>query len=458
MADSSFLSVLPSLLAIVLAVWTRQVFVSLIGGIWLGCSLLLMNPVAGLSLSLDKIIGVFGSMGDARVIVFTLCVGGLIALLEFGGGVKGFVAWLEQRQWADNPKRAQWLAWLVGVVIFIESNITVLVAGTTARPLFDKFKIPREKLAYIIDSTSAPICILIPFNAWGAFNLGLLSGSGVEQPLTVFVSAVALNLYAIITVALAALVITFDINFGPMKRATFTEPEYIAAERAGEEPVQASSPMMMLLPIAVLVAAMPVGLWLTGNGDILAGSGSKSVLVAVLLATFVAATMILFKGIARSGEVIDEYMRGAGRLVPVAVVLLLALALGGISKELNAGAYIAGLVKDSLPAFVLLPLLFLIASAVAFAIGSSWGTFAIMIPIAIQASSVVELAPAAFLAAVLSGGIFGDHASPISDTTVMSSMAADVDHIEHVRTQLPYALLAAFLSVIGFSVMGLVSA
>jgi len=464
MQDLGVLSVLPSLLAIVLAVWTRQVFVSLIGGIWLGCTLLLMNPLAGLSLALDKTIGVLSSAGDARVIVFTLCVGGLIALLEYSGGVRGFVAWLERRQWANSPKQAQCLAWVIGVVIFIESNITVLVAGTTARPLFDRFKVPREKLAYIIDSTSAPICILIPFNAWGAFNLGLLSGSGVEQPLSVFVSAIFLNLYAITAVVMTGLVIAFDINIGPMRRAKACQsvmPEPIHAElrfdHSSGSNIDSSKQgaALMLLPLLVLILAMPIGLWLTGDGNLMTGSGSKSVLAAVLLAAVVAAIMIMAKGLAGAGDIINEYMRGAGKLVPVAAILLLALALGGISKELEAGTYIAGLLKDNLPSYALLPMLFLVAAAVAFAIGSSWGTFAIMIPIAISAATVMELAPAAFVAAVLSGGIFGDHASPISDTTVISSMAADVDHIEHVRTQLPYALIAAGLSAIGFLLMGL---
>lgn len=468
MQDLGFLSVLPSLLAIVLAVWTRQVFVSLIGGVWLGCTLLLMNPLTGLSLALDKTIGVLSSAGDARVIVFTLCVGGLIALLEYSGGVKGFVAWLERRRWANSPKQAQCLAWLIGIVIFIESNITVLVAGTTARPLFDRFKVPREKLAYIIDSTSAPICILIPFNAWGAFNLGLLSGSGVEQPLSVFVSAIFLNLYAIIAVVLTGLVIAFDINIGPMKHAQAFQSSNSQSDDAAlgvdnnvdnntdnNTDNNKQSAALMLLPLLVLILAMPIGLWLTGDGNLMAGSGSKSVLAAVLLAAVVAAIMIMAKGLAGAGDIIHEYMRGAGKLVPVATILLLALALGGISKELDAGTYIAGLLKDSLPSYALLPMLFMVAAAVAFAIGSSWGTFAIMIPIAISAATVLELAPAAFVAAVLSGGIFGDHASPISDTTVISSMAADVDHIEHVRTQLPYALVAAGISAIGFLLMGL---
>jgi len=469
MNELGALAVLPSLLAIVLAVWTRQVFVSLIGGIWLGCSLLAASPVAGLADSIDRVVAVLSSAGDARVIIFTLCVGGFIALIEASGGVRGFVNWLEHRRWANSPKQSQWLAWMIGVFIFIESNITVLVAGTTAKPLFDRFKVSREKLAYIIDSTSAPICILIPFNAWGAFNLGLLDGAGVEDPLSVFISAVLLNLYAITAVVIAALVITFDINIGPMAKAEALARASVADEEQADlntsrvEDVTAplvSGPGFasnMLLPILVLVLAMPLGLWITGKGDLIEGSGSTSVLWAVLSATLVAGTMLWWRarGAVSFESISQRYFYGAGKMVPVALILMLALALGAVSRELQAGAYIASLVKDSLPMVVLAPVLFLIASAVAFAIGSSWGTFALMIPLAVQASSVVGIPVELLIAAVLSGGVFGDHASPISDTTVIASMAADVDHIEHVRTQLPYALIAGVISVVGFFLLSL---
>ncbi|MBB6521785.1 C4-dicarboxylate ABC transporter [Pseudoteredinibacter isoporae] len=471
MQDLGVVVLLPSLLAIVLAIWTRKVFVALIAGIWLGCYLLGGNPIAAIADSIDRIVNVLASAGDARVVLFTLCVGGLIALIEANGGVRAFVNWLEAKRWGQSRKQAQGLAWLSGVLIFIESNITVLVAATTAKPLFDRFNISRAKLAYIIDSTSAPICILIPFNAWGAFNLGLLSGAGVEDPLSVFFQAVLLNFYAIFAVLLAAAVIALDLNWGPMKaseqqakeigfseHAELSSPENAAAINEAlslndKGTVKASSPLAMLLPVLTLILVMPLGLWITGDGDLRQGSGSTSVLWAVLAASAVAASFMW----RQQKNMADSYFSGAGKMVPVALVLMLALALGAISRELQAGDYLAQVLQGSMPTALVLPVVFILASAVAFAIGSSWGTFSLLIPLAVPLAASLDLPLAALVAAVLSGGVFGDHASPISDTTVISSMAAEVDHIEHVRTQLPYALLAASAALVGFLMVGLLS-
>ena len=212
MYEPSALSLLPPLLAIVLAIVTRQVTLSLAGGIWLGyCLFLQANPLTGLAASIDGVIAVFQDAGNTRVIIFTLLVGGLLATMESTGGVKGFIQWLERRRWVDSPRRAQFMAWGIGIVIFVESNITLLVAGAVSRPLFDRMRISREKLAYLIDSTSAPICILIPFNAWGAFNIGLIANTGESNPVGVFFMAIPLNLYAITAVALAA----YTIVMGP---------------------------------------------------------------------------------------------------------------------------------------------------------------------------------------------------------------------------------------------------
>lgn len=467
MTEANFTVLLPPVLAIVLAIVSRQVYLSLAAGIWLGYVLLAGGaPLVGLADAIDGVIAVLQSPGDARVIVFTLVIGGLIATLEAGGGVRGFVQWLETRQWVDNAKRSQWLAWGTGFVIFIESNITVLVAGTVSRPLFDRYKVSREKLAYIIDSTSAPICILIPLNAWGAFNLGLLDSLGIDSALDVFLWSIPLNLYAISAVILSLLVVIFDWNIGPMKAAE-------ARAQAGAVLSKDATPLIdddllnqvslpgiqpsalnMILPIAVMVCFMPAGLWITGNGNLLEGSGSTSVLWAVLMAVAVAWVLQLVQRQMSVSQLTHVFLKGAGGIVPLALILLLALALGDVAQALEAGQYVAGLLGDNLSTAVLLPLLFLVSAAIAFSVGSSWGTFAIMIPIAVPVAQALGLPLAPFVAAVLSGGIFGDHASPISDTTVVSSMAAATDHIDHVRTQLPYALVAGGVSLLGFSIMG----
>lgn len=470
MYEPNWMSVIPPLLAIFLAILTRQVILSLSIGIWIGfCILESVNPFSGIALAIDGVINVFSDAGDTRVLVFTLVIGGLIATIEKVGGVRGFIHLLESKNWVDSPIKAKWLAYFTGVVVFIESNITLLVAGSISRPLFDRYKIAREKLAYIIDSTSAPICIMIPLNAWGAVVIGLLASSEIDDPIGVFISAIPFNLYPIAVIIFAAVVITRNLQIGPMKKAqTRTEqgnvlwsnatpmvdPTVLDAENAQSNPEQDKA-RFMIIPIAVMVLSMPLSLYITGNGDISAGSGSTSVLWAVLLALFVLWMMVLFRRRLRLDVLMNTFLKGAGGFLPVAMILLFALALGDVAGLLGTGVFVAQVAQETIPLVFMLPLLFLVSSFIAFSIGSSWGTFAIMIPLAMQIVLSLQLPPELFLAAVLSGSVFGDHASPISDTTVVSSMAAATDHIDHVRTQLPYALISAGAATVGFLIVGL---
>ncbi len=467
MTDPTWVSILPPVLAIVLAVWTRQVYLSLGAGVWLGWMILEdWSPLAGLGTAIENTVAVLASPGNAKVILFTLVIGALIATIEASGGVRGFIHYLERREWVNSARRSEFMAWLIGLVIFIESNITVLVAGSVSRPLFDRFRVSREKLAYIIDSTSAAVCILIPLNAWGAYNLGILGELGVEDPLGVLVASIPLNFYALGALFLALATVIWRIDLGPMKRAEERtrggRTEWPESQPMIDESILSPEPndrippraMNMVVPIVTMVAMMPIGLWITGGGDLRAGSGSTSVLWAVLAALAVSWILLL----AQRANTIDELTRaglkGAGGLVPLALILLLALALGNVANALGTGAYVAQVTAGVLPPVVFLPLVFVVSAGIAFSTGTSWGTFAIMLPIVVPAAMVMELPLAPFVAAALSGGIFGDHSSPISDTTIISSMAAATDHIDHVRTQLPYALVAAGIATVAFALVG----
>jgi tetracycline resistance efflux pump len=469
MTEPTWISVLPPLLAIGLAIVTRQVYMSLAAGIWLGWTILSgWNPIAGLGRAIDEIVIVLGDEGNAKVILFTLVIGALIATIEASGGVRGFVQWVERRNFVTNGRRAQFLAFIVGIIIFIESNITVLVAGAIGRPLFDRFRVSREKLAYIIDSTSAPVCILIPLNAWGAYTLGLLGESGVENPLGVFLGSIPLNFYAIFAVLLTFATIMFGLDIGPMRAAELrTQQGQLLSDNASpmlDPDVLSPTPndrippraMNMVLPIVVMVLMMPVSLFITGDGDLREGSGSTSVLWAVLAGLTTAWVILKAQRAYTIDELTRTGLKGAGGLVSLALVLLLALALGSVARQLGTGLYLAQATAGVLPAFIFLPLVFIVGSGIAFATGTSWGTFAIMVPIAVPAALAMGMPPEPFLAAALSGGVFGDHASPISDTTIISSMAAATDHIDHVRTQLPYALIAGLAAMVAFGVVGAV--
>ena len=470
MADPSWYSVLPPIIAIVLAIWTKQVILSLFAGIWMGFTLLNgFDPFAGAIAGVNGIVHVFGDAGDTRVLIFTLLIGSLIASIEHSGGVRGFVHFLETRRWVHNKLRAQVLAWVTGLIIFVESNITLLVAGSVSRPLFDRYKVSREKLAYLIDATSAPVCVMIPLNAWGAVIIGLVTSTGVDNALQIFIESIPFNFYAIVAIILAGVVIWKNVDIGPMIKAEkrtqggdvlwpgsipMVDVSAELIEDASESEIPSAA--LMALPILTMVVMMPIGLYLTGDGNIIEGSGSVSVLWAVITALLVSWAMILGKKSSSVNELMRIFMKGAGNLLPIATILLFALALGDVAIELGTGIYVAGVVGDTIPGPLLAPLIFIVSSFIAFSVGSSWGTFAIMIPIAIPIATTLGLPVHLFLAAAISGAIFGDHASPISDTTVVASMASACDHIDHVRTQLPYALLAAGIATVLFFIASIV--
>ena len=467
MPEPSLISLLPPVLAIALAIWTRQVYLSLAAGVWIGWTIVEgWNPASGVARAIEETIAVLGDPDNARVILFAIFIGALIATIELSGGVKGFVRWLEERKWVTGPRGAQLLAYVIGLVIFIESNITVLVSGSVARPLFDRYRSSREKLAYIIDSTSAAVCILIPLNAWGAYILGILGELDVPNPLVTFVEAMPLNFYALAAVTLAGITIFTGLDLGPMRKAErrtreegkllwddaspLLDPEVLQPESEGGP----GHPLFMVVPVVAMVLMMPVGLYITGDGDLRQGSGSTSVLWAVLTALAIAWVLSLAKRRSTVDELTRVGLKGAGGLINMAAVLWLSLAIAAVTDTLGAGPYVAQVTAGTLPPVVFLPLIFIVAAFVAFSTGTSWGTFAIMLPIAVPAAMALGWPIAPFVAASLSGGIFGDHSSPISDTTIIASMAAATDHIDHVRTQLPYALIGGGIAVIGFAIVG----
>ena len=467
MSDPTWVSVLPPVVAIALAVSTRHVYLSLGAGIWMGRTILSgWDPLVGLRSSIEVTVGVFADPDSASVLLFTLAIGSLIATLGASGGVRGFLQFVESRGWVDSPKKAQVLAWVIGLVIFIESNITVLVAGAVSRPLFDRYRVSREKLAYLIDSTSAAVCILVPLNAWGAYNLAILGNLGVQDPLAVFVAAIPMNFYALSAILVAGASASWRVDIGPMKRAEertrdgrthwprsqpLIEEEILSAEPSGRAPPRA---MNMVIPMLVMIGMMPVGLWITGEGRLSDGVGSTAVLWAVLAAIASAWILAIVQERGWVSWLTRTALKGAGGLVPLALILLLALSLGGVANELGTGVYVAEATAAGFPLPVFLPVVFVVSAAIAFATGTSWGTFAIMLPIVVPAAMTLGHPLSPFVAAALSGGIFGDHASPISDTTIMSSMAAATDHIDHVRTQLPYAIVSAGSAAVAFALLG----
>ena len=454
--EYGIISIAIPLLTIILAIITKDVIISLMGGIFAGLLVLNgYNPFTAFVALFDGIIGLFSEGWIAKTLLFSLMIGAVIKLLSISGSVNRFVNWLSNKaQSIDSPKGAMLLAYVVGIVIFIESSITSLVAGTVAKPLCDKNGVSREKLAYICDSTSAPICSLIPLNAWGALLLGLIvtaiDGHVIEgDGVSLLLASIPYNFYSVITLIIVLIVIIFKLDIGPMK---YTTPQPYNTEHLHYE--CKATPFPMVLPLLVMVTSVPLGLYLTGDGDIFKGSGSTSVYYAIIVTLlfmymyYVGTKMLTHKAYFKG------LYEGLGDMIPVMLILMFAIFIGKVIGDLGTAKYLANLLSVNISPIIVPLLIFIVASITAFSTGTSWGTFSIMMPIGLALGANMDLDIPLVIAAVISGGIFGDHASPISDTTIISSMAAGCDHIEHVRTQLPYALIGGVLAGVGFLVAG----
>jgi len=470
MDNYGWLSLLPPIIAIGVAIRTRQVYLSLGLYVFLGWTIMSGgNPLDGMIRSVDAFVTSVTDPGNARTLMFSALIGAMITYTQASGGMAAFVDWADTRGFARSQRSVGFLTIMVSMAVFLESNFGLLVSGSVARPLFDKCRISREKLSYLIDATCSPKCILIPLNAWGAYIIGLLLAQDVAHPTQLIVAALPLNFYAILAILQAVAVVAFDWNIGPMKQAEERVRREGKLLRDGAQPMVSEEvstveakrgvPLRvvnMVAPIATMVLMVPLVLYLTGQGNMMNGNGSQAVLWGVIVGLSVGAVLYLTQGVMTLQELSDNTIKGIQGLTPLVIVLALAFTIASTTRPLGTGGYIAGAIQGNIPIGVVPALVFLMACFIAFSTGTSWGTFAIMIPIVIPMIGVLDLHPALTLAAALGGGIFGDHCSPISDSTIVASMAAATDHIDHVRTQLPYSLMAAAGALVLFLVFGFI--
>lgn len=452
-----WLKILPPLVAVVIVLWQKEVILALLMAIFVS-EWLLITDSSGFGVfyggiaTLDRITAVFADAGNTRILIFSVMVGALLAYMRTSGGVIALVETLIKKGFAKTPRQVSMMTTITGIVVFIESNLSVLTAGILSRGLFDKFGLSRAKLAYIIDSTSAPICILILLNAWGAYILALLSSYNFEQSAAqILWGTIPFNFYAIVTLALVFFSAYTGKYFGPLSRTKVHKPEMILEE----DEIDASHASFMVVPLVVMVGGMIGFMLWTGGGDMAKGSGSKSVFYATALACMVAYFMMLFSGRFKHKELVKIGFEGMSELLPLVAIVLLSLALGASLKALGTGVYISQIVGDFLPLYLVAPVIFLVGAIISFSTGTSWGTFAILIPIGVPIIQTMGLPPSLIIAAILGGGVFGDHCSPISDTTAVSAIASGCDLLEHVRTQLPYALVAGVVTMFLYLIVGL---
>lgn len=488
-----WLSVLPPLVAIIIVIWKKEVILALLAAVFTSELLLasqnhsnaIFHAFIGF---IERIISVVSSGGNARILIFSLLIGALLAYIRDSGGVTATVEKLVNKGIAKSKRQVGALTMFTGMVIFIESNLSVLTAGILSRDLFDKFKMSRARLAYIIDSTSAPVCILVLLNGWGAYVLALLNNYELgESSVSILWGSVAFNFYAIIALLMVVYTVVTDKVHGPMKatelalntdkqtnQATHVgeqtsqsvsnssvsvsavPQETASAELLQENMVPATKARFMLLPLLSMIFGMFFFMYWSGNGDITQGSGSKSVLYATCFA--LAVSYILLRSSKRFDhhELVAIGFKGIGELLPLVTIVLLSLTLGASLKDLGTGYFIAGIVGEHLPLVLVVPMLFLAGAVISFSTGTSWGTFAILIPIGVPLIQALGLPPSLVIAAILGGGIFGDHCSPISDTTAVSAIASGCDLLEHVKTQMPYALFGGAVTLVAYVIASIV--
>jgi len=466
------LSLLPPLVAVVLAIKSKNVIFSLFCGGFAGALILCTgNPFAAVkSMIGDYFFVQLTDSYNAGVIVLVIFIGGFIKLMEKSGGAQAFAKGVHK---VINTKlKAQLCAWLGGILIFFSDLGTPLLVGPVFRPLFDKMKVSREKLAWILDSTSSPVAILVPFIGWGVYIMGLIQSEfanlGVaESDYTTFVRAIPFQIYAILAILMIPLVAFTKKDFSQMRRAELRAQQNPVPEEMRENYVAETDekgyslgnakPIMVLLPILTVFVVLFVNL--VPLGFPFAKVDGNTFRVALTMGYFLAAVllmaMMLFFKVKNVEDTFKIYVDGMKGMTDVAITLVLAWSLGTMISTLGTAEFIIDILRNANFKTELIPgFIFLFGMCVSFSTGSSWGTFAIMMPLAIPMAHAFGIPYEICVGAVLSGGLFGDHCSPISDTTILSSTGAECDLVAHVKTQLPYACVNGIIAFSSFILAG----
>ena len=466
------------MLAIVLALTTKQVLISLMAAVWVGATLINdYNPITGLYSAFgDYVFPALGNPDNAAVVVMVVFCGSLSYLMETGGGAKVFAETLAKK--IRGRKGAQVLTAAGGTAIFFSDSTNPVLIGPVFKPLSDKMKVSREKLAYIVDATSATMPSMFFFTAWGAYILNILQQQleiiGVEKNgIIAFNEAVPFMFYTIGAVIFVYFIAVTGFDYGPMMKAekrAQEEGKLVADGDATEkllrtvEIPEGATPKLssMLVPIAVLVIVIFAGLLWTGGfpkvgiGEAMANAAStKSLVVAFFVASIVAACYTIKDKVYTVKEAIGAFMTGIGQMMETCCILVLAWSIGSVCTAVGTTNYVISITEGFLTPAMMYVVLFLVCALTAFCTGTSWGTFAIYLPISVPLAAAIGAPIAPAVGLVVSGGIFGDHCSPISDTTVLSSMGSSCNHIAHVSTQLPYAVTVAAAAAIAYLFVGL---
>lgn len=498
----AWLAILPPLLAVALALLFREVVISLFAGVWVGAFFAAgLNPFTGLLRVIDTyVLNALADADHASIVIFSLLIGGMVAVMGRSGGTHGIVERLAP--YATNPRRGLLAAYVQGLVIFFDDYANTLIVGNTMRPVTDRLKVSREKLAYVVDSTSAPVASLVFVSTWIGYEISLI-GDGLKaaaaqvaatdaalsaeladaSAFNVFIDTIPYRFYPLLALFFVLLVIWTRRDFGPMYHAEVRAAEGRGVHRddallmtdttGGALDPKPGAPLRWLnaaLPVIVMVAAVLIGLYWSGSQalgpgdhalrDVFGEASSYRVLMwASLLGCITAILLATGQRILSLQESIEAWLGGIRSMMLAMVILVLAWSLGAVTETLGTAQFISSALEGNIAPQLLPVLVFAAAAGIAFATGTSWGTMAILLPLVIPLGATMTVAAdfgdaghysilLGVISSVLAGSIFGDHCSPISDTTVLSSLASACDHVDHVRTQLPYALLVAAVGMV----------
>ncbi|MBO6054958.1 MAG: Na+/H+ antiporter NhaC family protein [Oscillospiraceae bacterium] len=462
MIETGWLSLLPPLIAIVLALITKEVYSSLFIGLFSGMLIYSFSGGGSLMAAVSNTFDMmFSKISDnAYMIIFLALLWAVVLMVSKSGGSEAYGRWAQTR--LKSKRSASFATSLLGVLIFIDDGFNCLTVGTVMRPITDRLKISREKLAYIIDATAAPVCIIAPVSSWAVAVASEVSETGGFH---IFLSTIPYNLYALLTILMVLFISGTGLDFGPMKRAERLAMESEAAEQEETAVSSKGRVIDLVLPILVLIVCAILGMAYVGGffegvsfSEAIGYNPTAGLTLGAFAGLLTAFILYIPRKIMTAKEFIQNIVSGISNIVPPMLILILSWSLGGVCREMiGTGVFISGFVtQTSLPLGLLPFLIFIVAALMSFSMGTSWGTFGMLIPIVtmICAPENAQALLIPTLGATLAGSVYGDHCSPISDTTILASTGAACQHIRHVETQLPYATLVAVICAIGYLISG----
>lgn len=462
---NTWLTLLPPCLAILLAITTRQVYVALFAGIMTGSILLSQNLLLGVANSFNAIADTFQSSSSVKSLIFILMIGAIINVMRQSGGIDTLIYQISHKRHLVNSKpRAQLITFAFGFLMCLEGVGSMMLVGLIGRPLFNKFNISREKLAFVANSTGAPLAWLMPFSGAGVFLISLIgaqveNGTLTDKPITYIFAALPYQVYCIAILALVPVLAFKKSDFRATELTDAKKTDSGPNSQSDNQSVNQSAHLSntgigaMLLPIVILLGSIFVISFVTGKGNILAGDIGSAIYWSGFISLI--GTGIYFRLCqVKMEQYIQWCIQGMKQTLPAVIILVLAFSLSNITGQLGTGKYIAGLVSGELPVWLVPASIFVICILISFSTGSSGATVSIMTPIIIPLAVGVDISVPVAIAAVISGAVFGDQSSPISDSVIVASTAADCPPENHFVTQLPYTLAVALLSLVFYLVVG----